>query len=90
MTQENIPWIKQLIAELKGLSNADLAVILDRPDHEEASLALSVQLIDGTKVWMVALFGHERKGAHRDRPLRGVAARTSVGHLAALDQQLVA
>jgi hypothetical protein len=65
ITPRTHDWVRSLVESLEGSSNADVAVLDEGPDDENP-LALSVQIIDTDKVWLVALSSHERKDSHRD------------------------
>jgi hypothetical protein len=64
-TPETKPWIENLIRELENCPNASVAVIKES-ETEEMPLSLSTQIIDKSKVWLVAVASHERQGAYRD------------------------
>jgi hypothetical protein len=70
-TKENLPWVIEMSEALKGLPNAHLALLKDLPEKETMPLALSVQTIDGKKVWLVAVESHEPKGLYRDLYVEG-------------------
>lgn len=63
----NKRWVGDLVKNLKNRKNAYIAVL-----HEDLTetipmpLALSVQIIDGERTWLVALKTHEREGRYRD------------------------
>jgi hypothetical protein len=63
---ENRPWIKKLMDDLQGKSNAYLAVLTDLDPIHEMPLALSVQIVDDDRVWLVALKSHLPDGKFRD------------------------
>ena len=64
---KNDEWIIDLIRELEGRPNVDLAVLTkDLPAEDELPLSLSVQLIDNDKVWIVATGSHETQNEFRD------------------------
>jgi hypothetical protein len=66
-TSANRKWVADLIQNLQGRANVDIAVLKrDLPENEEMPLALSVQVIDKNKVWIVAAGAHEMKQAFRD------------------------
>ncbi len=77
-TQDNQPWIAEMLKKFSGSSNIDIAMIEDSGDDEHP-LAMSVQIIDDSDCWLVALSGHERTGPHRDVHVRdpGFAALAS-------------
>lgn len=71
-TEKNKEWIKGLVESLEGKPNADLAVLKkDLPEDEKMPLALSVQVIDNDKVWLVAIEDHERDNQFRDMFIKG-------------------
>jgi hypothetical protein len=66
-TEKNDPWIRELMDELKGRSNIHISLLdRDLPSSFEMPLALSVQVIDDLKVWLVATASHESEGRFRD------------------------
>ncbi len=65
-TPQNRVWAGELVKQLSGCPNADLALLRDDPPEKENPLALSVQVIDDDQVFLVALGGHDRDGAYRD------------------------
>ena len=64
-SSKNREWISELVQELRDTSNADIA-ILKETEKEEMPLALSVQIVDNSKVWIVAIGSHERVRDFRD------------------------
>jgi hypothetical protein len=64
-TPDTKPWIENLIRELVGCPNASLAVIRES-ETEEMPLSLSTQIIDNSRIWLVAIGDHERRGTYRD------------------------
>lgn len=63
----NERWVAHLLGELEGKPNNDLAVLReDLPAEDEMPLALSVQIVDEDKSWLVAIRTHEREGEFRD------------------------
>lgn len=66
-SEKNRPWVTELLRELKGKANVELAVLTtDLPDEEEMPLTLSVQVVDSDKTWLVAIASHENERAFRD------------------------
>ena len=66
-SDENAPWILELVREFSGSPNVSLAVVAkDLRPERDMGLALSVQVVDDTRSWLVAIESHERVGAHRD------------------------
>jgi hypothetical protein len=64
---KNDPWVASLVRELQGRPNVDLAVLTrDLGPESELPLALSVQVIDKNKVWVVATGSHETQNEFRD------------------------
>jgi len=63
----NEVWIADLLRELEGRPNNDLAVLrADIPVDNVMPLSLSVQVVDEDKTWLVAIHTHEREGEFRD------------------------
>jgi hypothetical protein len=65
-TAKNDPWVCDLITHLEGKTNNSVALLYDLPVDREMPLALSVQLVDDNKVWLVATASHETEGEYRD------------------------
>jgi len=66
-SSKNDRWIADLVRELKGRPNVDLSLLTrDLPAEMEMPLALSVQVVDGEKAWLVAIGGHETERDFRD------------------------
>jgi hypothetical protein len=64
---KNRAWLASLLRELEGRPNVDLAVLTrDLGPEVELPLALSVQVIDKDKVWVVATGSHETQNEFRD------------------------
>jgi hypothetical protein len=64
---KNDAWLATLVRELQGRPNVDLAVLTrDLEPEVELPLALSVQVIDKDKVWVVATASHETQNEFRD------------------------
>lgn len=60
-------WIAELVEKLMGRRNAHIAVLQrDLPENELMPLALSVQVVDEEKTWIVAIKTHEREDRYRD------------------------
>jgi hypothetical protein len=62
---KNRSWVTEMISLLREVPNADVA-ILKESEREPMPLALSVQVIDGEKTWLVAVGSHERVADYRD------------------------
>lgn len=78
-TDKNKPWIKELLRDFSGVPNFDLAVIRDLEDaNVKLSYALSAQIIDSQKCWLVAIESHENQNAYRDVYLEGSAISESM------------
>lgn len=58
-------WTAELIQQLQNAPNVDVAVLKDR-SRLEMPLALSTQIVDGEKVWLVAIASHHSRGPYRD------------------------
>lgn len=66
-TDKNASWVADLVRELRGRPNVDIAVLTcDLGSDHEMPLALSVQVVDNDKVWIVASGSHQTKQAFRD------------------------
>jgi hypothetical protein len=64
---KNDRWIADLLHELRDRPNVDIAMLTrDLPSECDLPLALSVQVIDDDKSWIVAIGSHEREGDFRD------------------------
>jgi hypothetical protein len=64
---KNDAWLASLVRELAGRPNVDLAVLTrDLGPEVELPIALSVQVIDNDKVWIVAAGSHETQNEFRD------------------------
>jgi len=49
-SEKNRPWVMELLRELKGKANVELAVLTrDLPDEDDMPLTLSVQVVDSDK-----------------------------------------
>lgn len=71
-TPANKEWIKEIISEFKNVPNFDLRIINDCPDDNiKMPHALSVQIIDTRKCWLVAIESHEKEGPFRDLYIEG-------------------
>ena len=64
-TRQNKDWIRELVSELQGCGNAELAIYREQ-GQREMPLPLSVQVIDGEKAWFVAVSTHARERDPRD------------------------
>lgn len=64
-TKANYPWVAQLLSELQGKPNASIALI-DEADNTANPAALSVQVVDTSHVWFVAVKDHDQFGDWRD------------------------
>jgi len=65
-SRENKAWLRELLSnELLNVGNAEVAVLKERGTGE-MPLALSVQIVDGKKVWLVAIATHGRGREPRD------------------------
>jgi hypothetical protein len=65
-SEDNRRWLSELLPKLVAkCPNADVG-ILKESGHEEMPLSLSVQLIDSTHTWFVALQTHEGGTNYRD------------------------
>lgn len=77
---KNSRWIAELIRQLEGRPNVEIAVLTrDLPSNTELPLALSVQLVDRDKAWIVAAGSHETQEQFRDVFVRDVDVATSLG-----------
>lgn len=66
-SEKNKLWVADLLQELRGRPNVDISWLTkDLPENIEMPLAMSVQVVDGNKTWMVALGEHETKQDYRD------------------------
>lgn len=73
-TPANREWARRRTPQWIGLPNVSVAFLADvNPDHP-MPIALSVQVIDSRRVWLVAVEGHERQGAHRDLSIKDATA----------------
>ena len=73
-SQKNKAWIAKILTEMSGSRNFSLSMITD-DEKEEHPFALSVQVIDNEKVWLVAVRSHEPGGGPRDLLLKGKIVR---------------
>lgn len=63
----NEPWLLSMIQEFTDAANVSLAVISHDLEPERVMpLALSVQVVDDDRAWLVAVEAHERMGEFRD------------------------
>jgi hypothetical protein len=66
-TPSNEEWAAELVGRFENHSNIHIALLRgDRPDNQTMPLALSVQVVDADKSWLVAVASHEREGEFRD------------------------
>lgn len=66
-SEKNKPWVTELLRELKGKPNVELALLTkDLPPENDMPLALSVQVVDSDKTWLVAIASHENEREFRD------------------------
>lgn len=65
-TPANRKWVVALMREFGGLPHVSLAIIKDREAKHAEPLALSVQVVDKDRAWLVAIEGHERSADYRD------------------------
>ena len=64
---KNDEWVAELLEHLRGRPNVDIGVLAcDLPPGDEMPLALSVQVVDGDKVWFVAAGSHQTTRSFRD------------------------
>lgn len=78
-TDKNAPWVAELITELKGRPNVDIAVLTcDLPSDHEMPLALSAQVVDNDKVWIVATGSHQTKQNFRDVYIKDASVATAM------------
>lgn len=62
----NRAWVGEMLNEFRNKPNIEIAVLEDPPEEEEMPLALSVQVVDTDKTWIVATRSHELAGEFRD------------------------
>jgi hypothetical protein len=63
----NCRWLLEMTREFTGLPNVSISVLEKEIEPDSPlGLALSVQVIDAARSWLVALEGHEREGPYRD------------------------
>lgn len=63
----NKSWVAELARKLRGRRNAHIAILRrDLTENDLMPLALSVQIIDEEKTWIVAIRTHEREDRYRD------------------------
>jgi hypothetical protein len=64
---KNDRWIAEMLDDLRDRPNVDIAMLTrDLPPEFDLPLALSVQVIDDDKSWIVAIASHEREGDFTD------------------------
>jgi hypothetical protein len=70
----NEAWAADVVRKLVGIPRVDLALLKDldpeNPDNA-MPLALSVQIVDQSAVWLVAVQSHEQIGEYRDVVVEG-------------------
>jgi len=77
---KNDPWVAELISKLRGRPNVDVAVLTqDLPETVEMPLALSVQVVDDDKAWLVATASHETEGDFRDLYIQNADVAKALG-----------
>ena len=62
----NRPWAEQLAIQLANTTNCSIAILKDVDESHTMPLALSVQIIDGTDSWLVAVAEHAGSDMYRD------------------------
>jgi hypothetical protein len=66
-TPANRDWLLEMVRDFDGHPNVNLAVLSSDLEPERVMpLALSVQIVDQKKAWLVAVEAHERLGQFRD------------------------
>jgi hypothetical protein len=65
-TPPNREWAKQLVYDLRKTTNCSIRMLRDLDQSEDMPLALSVQIVDGTKAWLVAVAEHGSAPVYRD------------------------
>jgi hypothetical protein len=65
-TPANRAWIFGLVSELEDTNNSSIAMLSDFEDTVELGSALSVQIVDGTIAWLVAVAEHAGAEMYRD------------------------
>ncbi len=65
-SSKNNAWVSELMVALAGKANVDIAVLADLGPEHVMPMALSVQLIDENKVWLVATGSHHTNRHFRD------------------------
>jgi hypothetical protein len=68
---ENEAWVATAAEALDGTPRLDIALINDLDETKLMPLALSVQIIDQQKAWLVAVQSHEQIGDYRDVAIEG-------------------
>jgi hypothetical protein len=62
----NRQWVQTLIKQIDKTTNCSIAILKDSGELQAMPLALSVQIIDGTDAWLVAVAEHTGAEAYRD------------------------
>ena len=62
----NRSWAEQLAIQLGNTTNCSIAMLKDMDESHTMPLALSVQIIDGTDSWLVAVAEHAGSDMYRD------------------------
>jgi hypothetical protein len=65
-TPANRIWTRKLVSELLTPTNCTIAMLSDRNEDVSMPLALSVQIVDGTMAWLVAVSEHAGAPVYRD------------------------
>lgn len=78
-TEANRTWTIELLNTLQGKPNAYIAIV-DDSGISEMPLALSVQIIDNSIAWLVAIQSHQRQGVNRDLCIIDPNVATDLGH----------
>jgi hypothetical protein len=78
-SDKNSAWVTELLKELKGRANVEIALLTkDLPADNEMPLALSVQVVDSDKTWLVAIRSHENERVFRDIYIENPAVATGM------------
>lgn len=65
-TEANRIWAKEMVSIFANATNFHLALLSDRGPEEEMPLALSVQVVDSSNAWLVAVSEHTDTSLYRD------------------------
>jgi hypothetical protein len=65
-TPANRDWTRQLARDLIATTNCSIRMLQDLDEGSVMPLALSVQIVDGTVAWLVAVAEHSGAPMHRD------------------------